>query len=353
MRILLISSVAAAASVTVLLAGCGGGNTPLNPQNGTATMLRSPSVALPGVVAPYRVARSARIAHPNCCPQMLFVSDYAANQVQLYKYPAGTSQGALAQPTLPALPFNQPQGECVDTPNPQNVFIANTGASAIDEYTQAGTFVRQLNDPGQYPVSCAYRQTGPNSGVLAVGNIYSTASIIGSISVYTDTNGVWAGPVVHLASIGGVDRQVFFVAYKGNTLYFDGLKYSFSQFYFMKMSPNGTFTPITISGSSCTLNFPGGIQHIGSYLAVGDQSPSSGCPNIYHVLPNGAVNGSTTLSPSPSDLAQFVRAGAKVVVPDAGAGNASLYDWPSGSFNMPLPTPPPLTQPVGSVVSQQ
>jgi hypothetical protein len=340
----------------VLLAGCGGNAAP-HPAlaSGASAALGTASVARPGVALRHGIALGAHAIRPNpCCVQTLFVSDVGANAVQLYQYPNGTYQGQLPPPTLPAAPFNQPQGECVDVTNPQHVFIANTSASTIDEYTHSGAFVAQLSDSGEYPVSCAFRQTtNATSGVLAVGNIETIPGPFGgNISVYTETNGVWTGPTIHNPP-GAGDWRVFFVDYKGTTLYLDATHYS-GQFAFLRMSPGGAFTQIALSGAPCfTVNFPGGVQQVGSYLAVGDQLPNAGCPNILHVLPSGAVIGSTTLSPSPSDLAQFTRKGTRIVGPDISGSppNADIYSYGSGSLLTPITSP--LVAPIGSAISHQ
>lgn len=328
-----------------LLAGCGGSNQlQTSPAQGAPPMLERASVAAPGLAvrrstssAPYRVS-------PNpCCVQMLFVSDAGANQVQRYKFPNGNYQGALPPPPET---FNLPQGECVDVNTPQHVFVANTNQSTIDEYTHSGVYVTHLLDTGEYPVSCAYRQTGASTGELAVGNIIATNGSGGSVSVYTVNAGVWTGPTTYV--LPGFER-VYFLSYKGSKLFLDLTNSSVFNFY--AMSQTGNFTPINVN-SPCQIVFPGGVQSIGNYLAVGDQTPSPGCPNIYHVLPTGVVTGATTLTPAPSDIAQFFRLGGRVVGPDGGAANADIYSYPAGALLTNV-TAPGLIQPIGSAVSQQ
>lgn len=163
-----------------LLAGCGGTSAP-----------QTASLSGPfGLSARYRIAPGTHaLAHPDqCCVQTLFISDAGANEVQLFKYPNGTYRGALPQPPPPNAAFFYPEGLCVDGTNPQHVFVTNhipnVGVGVVDEYTHGGVFVTQLNVPGDDPISCAYRQTGTNSGVLATGNYHT-------IAVYANNNGVW------------------------------------------------------------------------------------------------------------------------------------------------------------------
>ena len=331
-----------------LLAGCGGNNAlQTAPPIGSQVAVNRISILPPGVAALHRAAPGTHVLmHPNpCCVRTLFVSDYGASQVQLYQYPNATYQGALPQPPET---FSAIQGECVDTPNPQNVFIANSGMSTIDEYDHSGTYVRTLSDTGWVPISCSFRQTGPNSGRLAVGNYAATSGTSGSVSVYTETGGVWTGPVVH--TLTGPQILVYYVAYKNNTLYLD--VEASGTFQFLSMSPGGTFAPIALSGlCPCPIGFPGGVQSVGNYIAVGDQRPPPGSPNIYHILTTGQVTAFTFLSPSPVDLVQFFRLGTFVVGPDAGSANADVYTYPVGVLQTPISAP--LVQPVGSAISHQ
>ena len=297
-------------SVAILLAGCGGNNAlQPAPASGAPVALKRLSMLPPGVAVLHGSALGTHaLMHPNpCCVRTLFVSD-GSNQVQLFQFPSGVYQGALPQPTLPAAAFSSPQGECVDTTNPQDVFIANSGASTIDEYTHNGTFVMEFADTGWVPISCSYRQISPNNAQLAVGNFAATSGASGSVSVYTETAGVWSGPTVYAPP--GNSNLIYYVAYMNNKLYFDLV--NSGTFAFMKMSQSGNFTPIPLFGlCPCPINFPGGVQAVGTYLAVGDQRPSPGFPNIYHIDPTGQVIGSTSFSPSPSDLVQFFRRGTR------------------------------------------
>ena len=283
------------AAAVAILAGCSGSGSGVGSQlaptsDSSSARARSTSVLRPGVALLHGASiasHGSHFVHPNpCCNKILFVSDSGNNTVQLFNYPSGAPLGPL---TPPPGGFQQPQGECVDSPNPQHVFITNTLTSTVLEYKHTGNLVMQLSDPNEYPVSCSYRSTGPNSGVLAVGNIYSTTTGLGSVSLYTHTGNSWSAPVTY--SLGGV-FSVFFVSYQNTTLYVDGLA-SGSFFWFGSMSTGGVFTLIPLVGG--TVNYPGNVQAFTNYIAIGDQLPAAGSPNIYHVLPSGQVIGSTTI----------------------------------------------------------
>ena len=340
------TTVAGVVFSTALLAGCGGSNAlQPSPAGGASAAIGIPFLGVPGVAVRRGTALGTHaLLRPNpCCVQTIFVSDFGANEVQLYKFPNGNYVGQLPQPPET---FSLPVGECVDATNPQHVFVANDGMSTIDEYTHGGVYVMHLADTGEEPVSCAYRQTGPTSGLLAVGNNATSTLGPGSISVYVNNAGVWSGPTTYMPP---GSPFVDFVAYKGSTLFFDA--HAAGVVHFMSMSPTGAFTVIPIARPPCPINIAGGVQQIGSYLAIGDESPSPGCPNILHVLPSGGVIGSTTLSPSPNDLVQFFRKGSKLVAPDAGGANADIYSYPGGSLLTNVTAT--LVSPVGSAISHQ
>ena len=121
---------------------------------------------------------------------------------------------------------------------------------------------------------------------------------------------------------------IYYGAYMNNKLYLDLL--NSGTFEFMTMSQVGNFTPIPLFGLyPRPINFPGGAQTVGTYLAVGNQRLSPGFPNICHIAPTGQVIGSTTLSPSPTDLVQFFYNWTRLDGPDAGGATANIYSYPA------------------------
>ncbi len=91
--------------------------------------------------------------------RLLFVSDVGTNDVYIFTMPDMNLKGTLTG-------FNQPQGECSDTHG--NIYIANTRASQVLEYSRAGTLLNTYADKYGYPVGCA---VNPLNGNLAVTNI--------------------------------------------------------------------------------------------------------------------------------------------------------------------------------------
>ena len=311
-------------AVVAVLAGCNGG-----------------SQAAPPVSMPQNAARSHPI-HPNCCSfaNALYVSDKGGNSVYEFDYRTGASLGQIAAPPEN---WNQPQGECVDAN--QDVFIANTGMSTVDEYSRSGSFVASIVDPALSPFSCA---VDPLSGDLAVGNQGGTITVFPPPFTTSTT-----------VSPPGFTAVYFMSYYAGGALFFDGI--AGGVFQLTKMAPLNVFANITLSGTPCpcTINSPGGVQFVNNanpaYIAVGDQAPLLLPPpvrNIYHVRPNGNVIGITTLSPAPTDAMQFYIKGARVTVPDFVAANVIKHHYPSGT-NAVLTFSAPYVSPVAAVVSHQ
>ncbi len=315
-------SVAAAAT---LLSGCAGSSQIGSPV--TATHLLPDRKGVRPPLVPY-----------------LFVSDLGTGPgngvVQVYNYPNNTLAFTLGG-------FNTPAGECVDGAG--NVYVVDTGASAIQEYTNAGAFVHTLNDPGQNPVACAVRQTPYR---VAVANGAS-----GSISVY---NGAATTPTNVFSNLTKFTTVSFLDYHTGSppVLYLDGIGMS-GPFTFGKMSAAGAFTVIPVSGGPTA---PGGVQQPPGklYLAVGDASSNA----IYHIRTNGVLAVSNPpVNPNPTLLLSscnsfgdfyidLLAPNERVVInPETCMSKANMYKYPAGG-------PPgqqftsPLISPVGAVVSK-
>ena len=106
-------------------------------------------------------------------PRLLFVSDTGTNDITIYRMPAMSVKGVLTG-------FNQPQGECSDRQG--NIYIANTQATQVLEYSRTGTLLNTYTDKYGYPVGCA---VNPRNGDLAVTNIRGLYLSAGQVLVYT------------------------------------------------------------------------------------------------------------------------------------------------------------------------
>lgn len=273
-------------AAAVLLAACGGSQQ-------TSALAPTGAGVKVTVLAP--VVKPLSIIHPNRgkswvsrdekgAPRLLFVSDFGADDVDIFKMPSMTLKGTLTG-------FDFPEGECVDTAG--NIWIANAAASEMVQYSRTGTLLKTLSDPGFYPADCAVNKSNND---LAVANIESTSAGTGNITVFANSSG--SGTSYTNSNIA----EYFFLGYdpSGN-LYFDGTNASRGTSYFAEL-PSGSSSTKLITLSGVTLHFAGMIQwySVGSYLALGDQE-CGGTPSacIYWITVSGSTGsnlGTTSLT---------------------------------------------------------
>jgi DNA-binding beta-propeller fold protein YncE len=265
--------------------------------------------------------------------ELLYVSSVLTGDVYVYSYSNQQLMGTLTG-------FEQPYGLCADKAG--NVWIVNDGASEIVEYAHGGTSpIATLSDPGEYPEGCS---VDPVTGNLAVTNFYSTSGA-GSVSIYAGAQGaphLYADSAMANYRFCGYDAQ--------RNLFVDGVTGS-SAFAFAEL-PKGssTFTNIALNQK---IEWPGGVQWDGKYVAVGDTDAAA----IYQT--NGAkgqVKGTTQL-----DGANYVnqfwidttgkkkRQHESVVAPSQDGGVAGLYNYPAGGSPKATIT---VSEPFGATVSK-
>lgn len=237
---------------------------------------------------------------------LLYVSSALTEYVYVYSYADQKLVGTLTG-------FGLPYGLCADKAG--NVWIVDDGHQQIVEYKHGGASpIATLGDPGEYPEGCS---VDPTTGNLAVTNFYSTSGD-GSISVYAHASGNpanYSDPSIANFRFCGYDD-------KGN-LFADGVKIS-SAFAFAELPKGGS--SLTIIALQQNIEWPGGVQWDGKYVAVGDTDAGI----IYRT--NGAggkVKGSTTLGDA-NYVNQFWIAGKTVVAPSQDGSNVGLYTYPAG-----------------------
>jgi hypothetical protein len=316
-------SVAAAAA---LLAGCSNGSAPqFAPTSGANIVPDQRSIRI-GVVT-----KQLHGIKPNCCDYIrtLFITDFAANAVQMFAFPSNAYMGQLSPPPEG---FSAPAGACSD--NKGNVFITNSQNETIDEFAHDGKYLKTLHDSGQYPIACAFDRT---TGKLAVSNSTTTSQGQGSISIYGDAKG---RPTVH----SDPDIQkMFYLGYQGDTgvLFVDGQGNSgYASLY------GGILKNIKISGA--TIGFPGTVAYseVTRTMNIGDQIAKV----LYQVSPTGHLTHPMQLTNS-GDIIQGTIKGPRFVGPDGGSGGVEIYKYPQGG------TPEStiygyFTEPFGSAISQ-
>lgn len=253
---------------------------------------------------------------------LLYVTDYYANVVHTYTYPALKKAGELTGH------FGYPDGVCADKSG--DVWIVNnqtkgTNREEAVEYAHGGTSpIGKVSDSGEYAVSCS---VDPVTGDLAVSNIQSTKGHYGgkgSVVVYAHAKG--HGKLYHVPDM----PLVYFCGYddKGN-LFVDGINnYMFA---FAELHKGATkFKKLVLKGGK--IHSPGEIRWDGKHLAVGDQdahgSSNPEASAIYQVSGDTIV-GKTSLTGS-EDVVGFWVDGTTVIAPDALLNVVDLYRYPKG-----------------------
>jgi hypothetical protein len=285
-------------SAVAILAACNGGA----PSSGLAPAgLNAAQVGLHRGgflhlrMVPSLAAKSVAAMHPDHqkswvspdakrAPRLLFISDYAADDVNIYTMPAMALKGTLTG-------FTSPEGMCTDAGG--NIWISDTGAQQMELFSRTGTLLKTLSVPNEFPASCAVNKT---NGDLAVGNIESATAGAGNIEIFHNATG--SGTPYTNGNI----FEYFFIGYdpSGN-LFFDGTDSSRVISYLGEL-PAGSSNTETISLSGGTLHLAGFIQwyRAGNYLALGDQmcgGTTTSC--VYWVALSGSagtITGTTNLS---------------------------------------------------------
>ncbi|MGP8101148.1 MAG: YncE family protein [Candidatus Cybelea sp.] len=254
-----------------------------------------------------RIKPGSWIAPDAKSKKLLYVSSALTDDVYVYSYSNQKLVGTLTG-------FKQPYGLCAGKTG--DVWIVDDGAQQIVEYKHGGTSpIATLSDSGEYPEGCS---VDPATGNLAVRNFYSTSGN-GSVSIYAHASGepqTYSDPSIANFRFCGYDD-------KGN-LFADGANNS-SEFAFAELRKGGSgLTGITMQQK---IEWPGGVQWDGKYVAVGDTDADI----IYRTDgAGGKVKGSATLGNS-DYVNQFWIAGKTVVAPsqDGNAG-VGIYAYPAG-----------------------
>ena len=321
---------AATSLSAALLAACGSGSqiAPSGPVqnarqlNGQSVGRASTLIVQGGRLPAHTDHRKSWMSPEAKNDKLLYISDVATNDVNVYSYPQGAMVGQLTG-------FNEPQGECVSDVG--NVYITNTLDSDILEYAHGGTTpINTFSDPGQYPVGCSISKY---LGKLAVANIMSVSAGPGSISTYGYHPGTFYDPSLYRMEFLGYDKKA--------PLFVAGTNAK-GAFRYAKMEVLGHFLAVNLKDS---ITAPAGIQFSGrrTDMAVGDSTGT-----IYLARgPN--ILGTTTVNDTCS-LGQFFITKSKVIVPEACNGSVGIYPYPAGGSPMKIITEG-LSEPVGAALS--
>jgi len=245
---------------------------------------------------------------------LLYVSDYATNDVYAYSYPGGQLRGVLSGVLRH---FVLPVGLCTDDGG--NVFIPDNADETVQEYPHGGTRpVKTLLDPGQLPYGCA---VDPSTGNLAVVN-YESRNGPGGVSIYARARG---RPKRY---VYGFVYKYYFAAYdpSGN-LYVDAsYDVAGDPFAFLEL-PKGSksLEALTLDQS---FEAPGGVAWDGKYVVVGDSKRAV----VYRFVFQGSAGkkaGDTRLQAA-RHVAQFLVDGTRLVAAEFGARRVGFWNYPAG-----------------------
>ncbi len=244
--------------VAAALTGCGGAyasspGTPSGPETGfTALSIEHlAALTMPHYVArPEHPDRSASWMEPaaKSGKHLYYVSDWATDDVYVYKYPEATLLGKITG-------FAKPYGQCADADG--NIWIADFGGASIVEYAHGGTTPIATLATNGTPIGCAVSAQGD----LAVSN-FSTTSGEGDIEVFAGESGTpttYSSAACYNLWPPGYDK-------KGN-LYVEAQTSGKTQI--CTLRAHGDQLKTTSIDQS--IGSPGSIMWDGEYLAVTDQ----------------------------------------------------------------------------------
>jgi hypothetical protein len=196
------------------------------------------------------------------------------------------------------------------------VFITNEDSGEILEYAHGGRKpIAELNAGLSSTVGCAIDPTTGNLAVSTFEGVAIFTNARGTPTTYTDPD----------------FSEYFLCSYddKGD-LFVDGLT-SNDAFIFAELpKDHKRFKYILLVP---TIEFPGGVQWDGKYVAVGDQD----VPVIYRYKVSGGMGtgvGKTSLGSDADEVFQFFILGNRVIAPSVCVypciGDVFYYHWPEG-----------------------
>jgi len=284
-------------------------------------------------------------------PRLLFISDYGASDVDIFTMPALALKGQITGLT-------DPEGMCADAKG--NIWIANTGAEEMEQYSRTGTLLKTLSVPDEFPASCAVNKSNND---LAVANIENTSGGAGDIMIFANASG--SGTSYTNSSID----EYFFIGYDPNgNLFIDGTNSTRASSYFAEL-PAGSSSIELITLSGGTLHLAGFVQWYtpGSYVALGDQQcGGTGASCVYWVTVSGSAGTITATTDLTNyeggqvcDLVQGVIAADRqkyLAGPDyesCGYTASTVYRWPYEAGGSPTNynDGESLVEPIGAAVS--
>ena len=294
---------------TAAMTDCGALPLSLSKGQGDGAIPAAPAVQRAPLAAPNRERAKSWMLPEAKSEDLLYIANVYT--ITVYSYPKGKLVGTLKD-------FYKPYGECVNKSG--DVYITDSTFGKIYEYAHGGTKpIHTLKDPEYVPYGCA---VDPTTGNLAVANYSDASARQGNLAIYHKARG-------YPKSYIGYDfYYYYYCGYddKGN-LFVDGLNDGGFNFEFGELRKGGHAIDDILLPN--TVNFAGGIQWDGQYLALGNGSTS-----IYQYAFSGSkatLEGTTTLTGA-GNVGQFAIAGSTVATPNqffSGSG-VLLFPYPAG-----------------------
>jgi hypothetical protein len=264
--------------------------------------------------------------------RLLYVSDQGTDDVDVFSYPKGKLVGTLTG-------FDAPYGQCADKSG--NVFITQFDAANVVEYAHGrSNRIKTLAFSGQYPIGCS---VDPKTGDLAVstfdpGGVFVFHHAKGIPMEYTSPNLQYYFPPAY------DDRGNLFVeAEAPSSAGSHVVELPYGESHFKEIYLN------------VTINYPGGAQWDGTYLALDDQLfGNTGGSGIYQIQVKGKFgteyrNFALPGSCGSPDVVQPSIQGSKLVAPDVACGNVGFDKYPGGENEKFLHH---TQHPIGATVSE-
>lgn len=267
--------------------------------------------------------------------RLLYVSDQQTNDVYVFSYPKGKLVGTLTG-------FDAPYGQCADKSG--NVFIAEFGGSDVVEYAHGGsTRIKTLAVPEQYPIGCS---VDPKTGNLALAT-FASGGGPGAVFIFRHAKGTpteYSSPNLYYYFPPTYDDR-------GN-LFVEAEAPSSGGSHVVELPDGGD--KLKEIYLNVTINYPGGAQWDGTYVALDDQRfGNTGGSGIYQVQIKGKFgteyrNFALAGSCGSPDVVQPSVEGSRIVAPDVACGSVGIDEYPGGGNQKYLHAP---KNPVGATIS--
>lgn len=293
---------------------------------------------VPSAFARTAVAPRTAGAHSWMAPDaekidLLYVSDYATNDVYAYSYPQGRLRGVLSG-VLSG--FVYPSGLCADRAG--DLFIPDSSNSTVLEYGHGSTKLKTtLLDLNEYPYTCAVDAA---SGTLSVIDLLSISGE-GGVTIYAHKRPkIYFYPFLYFYYFGAYDGS-------GNLFMDASDDVPSLPFAFVEL-PKGSksFEPVTLQQSFRAAG--GSVAWDGKHLTVAD--PKLAVVYRFRITGSAGVKIGATHLKHAHSVAQYFIDGDRLVGANSGGSSVAFWKYPAGG--VPTKTIRGFGEPFGVALSR-